>query len=70
MLDGDGGGAVPLEVTRLPVVEVSSSPGGIITGVETSSVVVEFVGEDQLELQSVVEEALVTVQSGVPGLEA
>jgi len=55
VLGGDGGGVVPLDVTRLPVVEVGSFPGGIVAGVETSSVVVKFVGEDQLEFRSVVE---------------
>ena len=49
VLSGDGGGVVPLEVARLPVVEVGSLPEGIVTGIETPSVVVKFVREDQLE---------------------
>jgi len=45
-LGGDGGGVVPLEVTRVPVVEVDSFPKGIVAGVESSPVVVEFARED------------------------
>jgi len=45
----DGSGVVPLEVACLPVVEVGSFPEGIVAGIETPSVVVEFVRKDQLE---------------------
>ena len=55
VLGGDGGGVVPLEVARLPMVEVASFPEGIVAGVEGSPVVVEFVREDQLGFRSVVE---------------
>ena len=48
VLGGDGGGIVPLEVLRLPVVEVDGLPIWVITGVEGSTVGVEFIREDQL----------------------
>jgi len=50
VLGGDGRGIIPLEVARLPVVEVDGFPIWIVAGVEGSAVVVEFVREDQLEL--------------------
>ena len=49
VLGGDGGGVVPLEITGLPVVEVGSFPVWIVTGVETSTVLVEFVRKNELE---------------------
>jgi hypothetical protein len=49
VLGGDGGGVIPLEVTRLPVVEVDSFPEWVVAGVERSTVIVEFVREDQLK---------------------
>jgi len=55
VLGGDGGGVVPLEVTRLPIVEVGIFTKGTVAGVENSFVVVEFVREDQIEFRLVVE---------------
>ena len=49
VLGGDGGGVIPLKVTGLPVVEVVSFPVWIVTGVESSTVLVEFVRKDELE---------------------
>ena len=40
---------VPLEVTRLPVVEVYSFRIGILSGAEGSAIVVKLVREAQLE---------------------
>jgi len=48
-LGGGGSGVVTLEVARLPVVEVGSFPEGIVVRAESSSAVVEFTREDQLE---------------------
>ena len=50
VLGGDGRGVIPLEVSRLPVVEVDGFPIWIVARVKGSTVVVEFVREDQLEL--------------------
>ena len=41
-------GIVPLEVARLPVVQVDGFPVWIVPVVESPSVIVEFAGEDQL----------------------
>jgi len=48
VLGGDGRWVIPLEVTRLSVVEVGSFPE-FAAGVKSSFVVFEFIGEDQLE---------------------
>ena len=48
VLGGDGGGVIPLEVARLPVMKVDGFPVWIVARVESSTVVVEFVREDQL----------------------
>ena len=58
VLGGDGGWVIPLEVAGLPVVEVVSFPVWIITGVETSAVLVEFVGKYEFEFCTVVERGL------------
>ena len=58
VLGGDGSGVIPLEVTGLPVVEVGSFPVWIVTGVETSTLLVELVGKDELEFCAVVERGL------------
>ena len=51
VLGGDSRGVIPLEVARLPVVvEVDGFPIWIVAEVEGSTVVAEFVREDQLEL--------------------
>jgi len=50
VLGGDSRGVIPLEVARLPVVEVDGFPIWIVARVKGSTVVVEFVREDQLEL--------------------
>ena len=55
ILGGDSRRVVPLEVARLPIVEVGSFPVRIVAGIEGSSVVVEFVRENQLQLRPVVE---------------
>jgi len=39
---------IPLEVTRLPVVQVDGFPVWIVSGVESPSVIVKFIREDQL----------------------
>ena len=49
VLGGDSGRVVPLEIAGLPVVEVDSFPVWIVAGVERTTVVVEFVREDQLK---------------------
>ena len=49
VLGGDRGGVIPLEIAGLPVVEVDSFPVGVVAGVESTIVVVEFVREDQLK---------------------
>ena len=49
VLGGDSSRVIPLEVTCLPVVEVGGFPVWIVAGVEGSTVVVEFVREDQLK---------------------
>ena len=48
VLGGYSEGVIPLEVARLPVVQVDGFPVWIIPGVESPSVIVEFIGEDQL----------------------
>jgi len=48
VLDSYSEGVIPFEVTRLPVVQVDGFPVWIILGVESSSAIVEFIGEDQL----------------------
>ena len=48
VLGGNGGGVIPLEVARLPVVQVDSFPVWIVARVESPTVDVEFVREDQL----------------------
>ena len=54
-LCGDGGRVIPLEIAGLPVVKVDSFPVWIVTGVERSTLIVEFVREDQLKLCPVME---------------
>ena len=50
VLGGDSRRVIPLEVADLPVVEVDGFPIWIVAEVEGSTVVVEFIREDQLEL--------------------
>ena len=55
ILRGDSCRVIPLEVTRLPIVEIGGFPVRIVAGIEGSSVVVEPVRENQLQLRPVVE---------------
>ena len=55
VLGGDSGEIVPLEITRLSIVKVDGFSERIVAGVESSSVVVESVGEDQAEFWPIVE---------------
>lgn len=58
VLGGDCGRVIPLEVTGLPVVEVASFPVWIVTGVETSTILVEFIRKYEFEFGTVVEGGL------------
>ena len=48
ILGGYSKGVIPLEVSRLPVVQIDGFPVRIVSGVESPSVIVEFIGKDQL----------------------
>ena len=48
VLDADGGGVVPLEVTHLSIAEVDKFSKGIASEIKTSFVAIEFSRGDQL----------------------